>query len=141
MGMQVRRWLPNRKLILVADSSYAALELLHSLFEPAKTSLHSDAVAFGRGPTQVEITKYCDSVPLWYTSRSLALGVNPRPLMANSRHAPYCVQTSSLPHYNSYNGLSCAGNSKSLSRKYALTWALRHNANGLIKPSPGQLLF
>ena len=31
MGMQVRRWLPKRKIILVADSSYAALELLHSL--------------------------------------------------------------------------------------------------------------
>ena len=31
MGMQVRRWLPNRKIILVADSSYAALELLDSL--------------------------------------------------------------------------------------------------------------
>ena len=31
MGMQVRRWLPNRTLILVADSSYAVLELLHSL--------------------------------------------------------------------------------------------------------------
>ena len=28
MGMQVRRWLPERKIILVADSSYAALELL-----------------------------------------------------------------------------------------------------------------
>ena len=31
MGMQVRRWLPGRKIILVADSSYAALELLDSL--------------------------------------------------------------------------------------------------------------
>jgi hypothetical protein len=31
LGMQVRRWLPKRKVILVADSSYAALELLPSL--------------------------------------------------------------------------------------------------------------
>ena len=31
MGMQVRRWLPKRKIVIVADSSYAALELLDSL--------------------------------------------------------------------------------------------------------------
>jgi hypothetical protein len=31
MGMQISRWLPNRKIIFVADSSYAALELLDSL--------------------------------------------------------------------------------------------------------------
>ena len=31
MGIQVRHWLPNRKIIIVADSSYAALELLNSL--------------------------------------------------------------------------------------------------------------
>lgn len=31
MGKQVRRWLPTRKIVLVADSSYAALELLDSL--------------------------------------------------------------------------------------------------------------
>ena len=31
MGMQVRRWLPKRKIVIVADSSYAALELLSSL--------------------------------------------------------------------------------------------------------------
>ena len=31
MGTKVRRWLPHRKIILVADSSYAALELLNSL--------------------------------------------------------------------------------------------------------------
>lgn len=31
MGIQVRLWLPKRKIILVADSSYAALELLDSL--------------------------------------------------------------------------------------------------------------
>jgi len=31
MGKQVRRWLPNRKIVVVADSSYAALELLAGL--------------------------------------------------------------------------------------------------------------
>jgi hypothetical protein len=31
MGMQVRCWLPKRKIVIVADSSYAALELLDSL--------------------------------------------------------------------------------------------------------------
>jgi len=51
MGMQVRRWLPNRKLILVADSSYAALELLHSLLSLPKpvymvTQLRLDAALY-----------------------------------------------------------------------------------------------
>ncbi len=31
MGKQVRRWLPKRRIVIVADSSYAALELLDSL--------------------------------------------------------------------------------------------------------------
>jgi hypothetical protein len=31
MGKQVRRWLPDRQIVIVADSSYAALELLSSL--------------------------------------------------------------------------------------------------------------
>jgi len=31
MGMQVRRWLPKRKIVIVADSSYAALDLLDNL--------------------------------------------------------------------------------------------------------------
>ena len=30
-GKQVRRWLPTRKIVLVADSTYAALGLLDSL--------------------------------------------------------------------------------------------------------------
>ena len=55
MGMQVRRWLPKRKLILVADSSYAALELLHSLSslpEPVYmvTQLRLDAALFEPAP-------------------------------------------------------------------------------------------
>jgi len=55
MGMQVRRWLPKRKIILVADSSYAALELLYSLFslpEPVYmvTQLRLDAALYEPAP-------------------------------------------------------------------------------------------
>jgi hypothetical protein len=51
MGMQVRRWLPNRKIFLVADSSYAVLALLHSLLslpEPVYmlTQLRMDAALY-----------------------------------------------------------------------------------------------
>jgi hypothetical protein len=56
MGKQVRRWRPKRTLILVADSSYAALELLDSLLnipEPVYkvTHLRWDAALYERtGP-------------------------------------------------------------------------------------------
>jgi len=55
MGMQVRRWLPHRKIILVADSSYAALELLHSLVSLPKpvymvTQLRLDAALYEPAP-------------------------------------------------------------------------------------------
>ena len=55
MGKQMRRWLPNRKLILVADSSYAALELLDSLLslpEPVYmiTPLRLDAGLYEPAP-------------------------------------------------------------------------------------------
>jgi hypothetical protein len=51
MAMQVRRWLPKRKILLVADSSYAALELLHSLVSLSKpvymvTQLRLDAALY-----------------------------------------------------------------------------------------------
>ena len=29
MILQLRRWLPHRRIVVVADSSYAALDLLH----------------------------------------------------------------------------------------------------------------
>jgi len=55
MSMQVRRWLPKRKFILVADSSYAALELLHNLLslpEPVYTvtQLRLDAALYEPAP-------------------------------------------------------------------------------------------
>jgi len=51
MAMQVCRWLPKRKILLVADSSYAALELLHSLVNLSKpvymvTQLRLDAALY-----------------------------------------------------------------------------------------------
>lgn len=57
MGIQVRRWLPNRKIILVADSSYAALELLNSLLTLPKpvymvTQLRLDAALYEPAPEQ-----------------------------------------------------------------------------------------
>jgi hypothetical protein len=57
MGMQVRRWLPNRKIILVADSSYAVLALLNSLLslpEPVYmvTQLRLDAALYEPAPPQ-----------------------------------------------------------------------------------------
>jgi len=57
MGIQVRRWLPNRQIILVADSSYAALELLNSLLTLPKpvymvTQLRLDAALYEPAPSR-----------------------------------------------------------------------------------------
>ena len=61
MGMQVRRWLPKRKIIMVADSSYAALELLDSLRTlPAPvymvTQLRLDAALYEPAPERTSDT-------------------------------------------------------------------------------------
>ena len=55
MGMQVRRWLPNRQIVIVADSSYAALKLLDSLLSLPKqvymvTRLRLDAALYEAAP-------------------------------------------------------------------------------------------
>lgn len=57
MGMQVRRWLSKRKVILVADSSYAALTLLDSLLKLSTpvymvTQLRLDAALYEPVPPQ-----------------------------------------------------------------------------------------
>ena len=57
MVYQLRRWLPNRLLILVADSTYAALEFLHacqSLKNPVVviTRLRPDAALYTPIPTR-----------------------------------------------------------------------------------------
>lgn len=62
MGKQVRRWLPGRPLVLVADSSYAALDLLASLAslpEPVHmvTQLRLDAALYEPAPEREPGTK------------------------------------------------------------------------------------
>ena len=56
--LQLRRWLPDRPLVLVADSSYAVLELLHfcqSLVHPVTfiTRLRLDAALFEPAPPRL----------------------------------------------------------------------------------------
>lgn len=58
MILQLRRWLPHRHLVLVADSSYAVLELLHfcqSLVQPVTfiTRLRLDAALFEPAPPRL----------------------------------------------------------------------------------------
>ena len=58
MILQLRRWLPNRRIIVVADRSYAALELLHfcqSLTQPVTfiTRLRLDAALYEHPPTRL----------------------------------------------------------------------------------------
>ena len=53
---QLRRWLPNRELVVVADNSYAALDLLHAtsaLTNPVSmiTRLRLDAALYEPAPT------------------------------------------------------------------------------------------
>jgi hypothetical protein len=55
MGIQMRSWLPDRKIILVADRSYAALELLNSLLTLVNpvymvTQLRLDAALYEPAP-------------------------------------------------------------------------------------------
>ncbi|MFH1909235.1 MAG: transposase [Chloroflexota bacterium] len=62
MGIQVSRWLPKRKIVLVADSSYAALELLDSLLTLPNpvymvTQLRLDAALFEPAPERALETK------------------------------------------------------------------------------------
>jgi hypothetical protein len=57
LGKQARRWLPGRQIVLVADSSYAALELLDSLAslsEPVYmiTRLRLDAALYEPAPVR-----------------------------------------------------------------------------------------
>ena len=62
MIIQVRRWLPNRVLIVVADSSYAALELLAAaaqLLQPVTmiTRLRLDAALYEKAPPRTPTTR------------------------------------------------------------------------------------
>ena len=56
--LQLRRWLPHRPLVVVADSSYAVLDLLHlcqSLSHPVTfiTRLRLDAALYEPAPTRL----------------------------------------------------------------------------------------
>jgi hypothetical protein len=62
MVLQLRRWLPTRPLVLVADSSYAALDFLHacqSLIHPVTviTRLRLDAALYAPAPPRTPATK------------------------------------------------------------------------------------
>lgn len=51
MLLQIRRWLPNRELVVVGDSSFAVLDLLHALGRPLRnfcmiTRLRLDAALY-----------------------------------------------------------------------------------------------
>ena len=58
MILQLRRWLPDRPIVMVADSSYAALDLLHfcqSMSQPVTfiTRLRLDAALYEPAPTRL----------------------------------------------------------------------------------------
>ena len=58
MILQLRRWLPDRRIVVVADSSYAALDLLHfcqSMVQPVTliTRLRLDAALYEPAPTRM----------------------------------------------------------------------------------------
>ena len=58
MILQLRRWLPDRPIVVVADSSYAALDLLHFCQSMAKpvtfiTRLRLDAALYEPAPTRL----------------------------------------------------------------------------------------
>ena len=58
MILQLRRWLPDRRIVVVADSSYAALDLLHFCQSMAKpvtliTRLRLDAALYEPPPTRL----------------------------------------------------------------------------------------
>ena len=58
MILQLRRWLPDRPIVMVADSGYAALDLLHfcqSMSQPVTfiTSLRLDAALYEPAPTRL----------------------------------------------------------------------------------------
>jgi hypothetical protein len=62
LGKQARRWLPGRPIVMVADSSYAALELLDSLAslkEPVHmvTRLRLDAALYEPAPKRSATTR------------------------------------------------------------------------------------
>ena len=65
MILQLRRWLPHRPLVLVGDSSYAVLDLLHcgqSLAQPVTliARLRLDAALYAPAPPPVSPVRTVD---------------------------------------------------------------------------------
>ncbi len=184
MVMQLRRWLPQRTLVLVGDNGYAVLDLLHccqSLRDPVTliASLRRDAALYapapprqpgqqGRPPLkgarrpplkalldQANVT-WASVAVAWYdgTTRTVELtsqtavwyrsGKPPvliRWVLIRDPQGSFATQACCAPtprrtRSKSWNGLCCAGNWKSLSRRCEPTWAWRPSASGPIWPSP-----
>ena len=185
MILQLRRWLPQRPLVLVGDSGYAVLDLLHccqSLAQPVTliARLRLDAALYepaparqpgrnGRPPLKGQrlpaLQALLDLPPVswvevsvaWYNGATRTVELTsqtavwyrsgkPRPCpcagswfgtpRANSPHRVCCALTWPWNQCRFWNGLCCAGNWRSPSRKCALTWAWRPNASGPTAPSP-----
>jgi hypothetical protein len=53
--LQIKRWLPNRRLVAVADSSFSAIELLHAVARSVcvVTRLRLDAALYGPPPPRL----------------------------------------------------------------------------------------
>ena len=184
MILQLRRWLPHRPLVLVGDSSYAVLDLLHccqslaqpvtliarlrldaALYEPAPPpSARSERSASAERPTaaSAEDTPGLAHRVLGHRVGSLVRRHYPHvgTHLANGGLVPLgqgrrypCVgswfgtpKANSLPRpcsapirrrirRRSWNGLCCAGNWRSPSRRCGRIWAWRPSASGRIRPS------
>ena len=183
MILQLRRWLPHRPLVLVGDSSYAVLDLLHccqSLAQPVTliARLRLDAALYepapprqtgqnGRPPLKgrrlpalktlldLPTVSWATVSAAWYdgTTRTLGLtsqtavwyrsGKPPVPLRwvlfgtpkANSLPRPCSAPIRRRIRRRSWNGLCCAGNWRSPSRRCGRIWAWRPSASGRIRPS------
>ena len=189
MILQLRRWLPHRSLVLLGDSGYAVLDLLHfcqSLRQPVTfitgylynpvaagcRSLCSGAAAPAgpEGPSPGErrtpahpekaaqpahrvldhhpggLVRQHDApggthlpngglVSHRQTARPFA-GSWSETRMGNSNPKRCSVPARQWLRRTSWNGLCCAGNWKSPSRRYALIWEWKPSASGPAGPSP-----
>ena len=188
MILQLRRWLPqrpHRPLVLVGDSGYAVLDLLHccqSLAQPVTliarlrldAALYEPAPAPSAGPersapaerptaARAEITRRPSRSVLDHRRGSLVQRRYPHggthlangglvshgqaarapcagswfgTPRANSPHRLCCALTWPWNRRRFWNGLCCAGNWRSPSRRCERIWAWRPNASGRITPSP-----
>ena len=185
MILQLRRWLPQRPLVLVGDNGYAVLDLLHrcqSLQEPVTliVRLRMDAALYAPAPARQPgqngrpplkgarrpslkalldqpQTTWASATVAWYdgATRTVELtsqtavwyrsGKSPVPIRwvlirdpqgsfaPPRRHCSAPTRRRTRPGY--CNGLCCAGNWRSLFRRFEHTWASRPSVSGPIWPS------